>query len=228
MKAVLFDIDGTILSTGGAGRASFLEAAEKIFGATGHMESVDFRGKPDSQILAESFQNAGLSMEEITEKTPVFKKEYFAILRERILRHDCLLMPGTRELLDALYADRNIILCLLTGNFRDGAYIKIGHFELERYFSMGVFGDDAVRRTEMPPIARRRIRELHGIDLSFDRIIIIGDTVHDIECARSSGAVSIAVGTGWTDRDTLMTMKPDHYLDDLSDTRKVLDLIGTI
>jgi phosphoglycolate phosphatase-like HAD superfamily hydrolase len=172
MKALLFDIDGTILSTGGAGRASFLEAAEKIFGATGHMEKVDFRGKPDSQILAESFQNAGLSMEEIREKTPLFKKEYFAILRKRILKHDCLLMPESVAL-EALYADRDVILCLLTGNFRDGAYIKKVASNLRSISAWGfrrrrdaAHGDAA--------IAAEGYWSFNGIDLSFDKTSSIG------------------------------------------------------
>ena len=228
MKAILFDIDGTILNTKGAGRDSLMEATSLAFGTTGKMEIVDFQGRTDQYILTESLRHTGMTDDDIEEKLPVLKDLYFSLLKENMLTYECYSMPGIEDLLQKLSTESDFILGLLTGNFRESAYIKIGRFGLEGFFSMGVFADDAARRNDMPPIARERIRELHGVDMDFSDIIIIGDTVHDIECARASGAVAVAVGTGWTPGEELIVKQPDYYFDDLGDTELVMDVIKGI
>jgi len=228
IKAVLFDIDGTILNAGGAGKKAFMLAAQEIFGFTGTMQRIDFQGRTDRYIIEESFKNSGLRPEEINLKIGLMKKAYTDALRTTIRQYETILFPGIKEALSELYKDKNIILGLLTGNFMESAFIKLSHFDLDKFFSLGAYGEDSINRSELPPIAQRRIFENRGIHLDFSRMIIIGDTIHDIECAKVSGAVSIAVGTGLVSKEILMEKNPDYYFDDLADTENFLKVISAI
>ncbi|MDR3237586.1 MAG: HAD hydrolase-like protein, partial [Spirochaetia bacterium] len=224
----LFDIDGTILNAGAAGKDAFMEAAMLVFGTAGAMQNVDFQGRTDRYIIEESFKHSSVTAEELKAKTELMKRSYIESLRKTIHEHESVLLPGVRELIQELYADEKIILGLLTGNFMESAFIKLARFGLEIFFHVGAYGEDAIDRSELPPIAKKRIAEHKGIELDFSRIIIIGDTVHDIECARKSGAVSISVGTGWTHKEKLLEKNPDYCLDNLADTQRVLELITSI
>ncbi|MCL1911488.1 MAG: HAD hydrolase-like protein [Leptospirales bacterium] len=228
IKAVLFDIDGTILNAGSAGRKAFMQAAGEVFGSTGTMQKVDFQGRTDRYILEESFKNSPLRPEELNSKIELMKKAYTEALGTTIYQYEAILLPGIKEALNELYKNQNIILGLLTGNFVESAFIKLARFGLDKFFSLGAYGEDSTNRSELPPVAQRRILENKGIHLDFSRMIIIGDTIHDIECAKTSGAVSVAVGTGLTSKETLMGKNPDYYFDDLSDTENFLGVISAI
>ncbi|MCP4136290.1 MAG: HAD hydrolase-like protein [bacterium] len=225
MKAVLFDIDGTILNSNKAGRTSLIRATEDVFGTVGHMEKVDFQGKTDPLILYESLLSMGFDKTAIHDKIDDLKIKYFEYLRETIFKNEATLMPGIEEISARLFKDSSIILGLLTGNFHESARIKLSRFDLNKYFEFGVFGDDAANRNDMPGIGREKIKELYNVDIDFSRMFIIGDTIHDINCANNSGAVSIAVGTGWVDKDILLPHNPDYYFDDLGDVDRVLSVI---
>ena len=227
-KAVLFDIDGTILNAGGAGKKAFMLAAKEVFGSIGTMQRVDFQGRTDRYILEESFKNSSLHPEELNLKIGLMKKAYTDALRITIGQYETILLPGVKEALNELHKDTNIILGLLTGNFMESAFIKLAHFGLDKFFSFGAYGEDSINRSELPPIAQKRIFESKGIHLDFSRIIIIGDTVHDIECAKVSGAVSISVGTGLISKEILMEKNPDYYFDNLADTETFLKVISAI
>lgn len=190
------------------------------------MEAVDFQGKTDPLILRESLGVMGFSEDDINRGIDGLKRRYFERLADYIRDSASVLMPGVEDLLERLAGMDSVLPGLLTGNFRESARIKLGHFGLNRYFEYGVFGDDAAYRNDMPPIARRILRERYDIDLPFDDIVIIGDTAYDIECARASGAVSVAVGTGWVGKEALLSHGPDHYFEDLSDTDGVLAVIA--
>jgi phosphoglycolate phosphatase-like HAD superfamily hydrolase len=224
MKAVLFDIDGTILNCNKAGKHSLIQACLDVFGTIGKMEMVDFQGKTDPLILTESLSAMGFSDEIIKNRTEELKEKYFSHLEENIIKYDILIMPGIPELLKILSLQKNIILGILTGNFKKSAEIKIAAAGVKDYFPFGAYGDDAHNRNDLPPVAKKLINEI-GIDMDFNDIFIIGDTVYDIECAKNSGAVSISVGTGWADKEKLLSCNPDFYFEDLSDTEKVLSII---
>jgi phosphoglycolate phosphatase len=226
IRAILFDIDGTLLKCHGAGKKALVQACTEVFGTIGAMDTVDFQGKTDPLILRESLGITGLSEADINRDIEALKRRYFRYLERNMRESGSVLLPGVEELLERLAGMDSVIQGLLTGNFREGARIKLGHFNLDRYFGFGVFGDDAARRNDMPPIARRIMREQFGLDVPYEDIVIIGDTVHDIECARASGAVSVAVGTGWIDREVLLSRGPDFYFEDMSDTEGVLAAIA--
>ena len=190
------------------------------------MDEVHFQGKTDPLILYEALLPAGIEADAIREKMDALKERYLSYLEKNILEVDVILLPGVRELLDELSGSRDMIVGLLTGNFSQGARIKLAAVGLEERFPFGVYGDDTCVRNEMPGIARRKIRELRGEDVDFADMLIVGDTVYDIECGKASGALSLAVGTGWTDEEELLSRNPDFYFRDLSDTEQVLRTIS--
>lgn len=196
-----------------------------MFGTIGAMEHVNFQGKTDMLILNESLLGAGITEKELNNGIDILKKKYFSYLEARIRENEITLLPGIREILEALDTGNGVLLGLLTGNFSEGARIKLSKFDLARHFKFGVFCDDTHIRNEMPGIARNKLRQNFNIHVDFSDMIVIGDTVHDIACGKFSGARTLAVGTGWTEKETLLRCEPDYYLDDLHDTEEVLRII---
>lgn len=227
-KAVLFDIDGTILNCRGAGRDAFTAALLDIFGDAGAIDSLDFNGRTDSFILGEALKNIRPDSGEYNEKIELFRKRYAELLRANIGKYKTLLLPGAGSLIKALAVEKSILLGLLTGNFTESAFIKIGLFGLERFFRFGVFGEDAAERRAMPLIAKKRIKEKYGIDIDFGRMIIIGDTLFDIDCAKFAGCISICTGTGHSDKDELLAASPDYFFSSFENYSEVLELILSI
>jgi phosphoglycolate phosphatase-like HAD superfamily hydrolase len=173
-KAVLFDIDGTILDCSRAAGLALMEATRETFGTWGRMKMINIQGKTDPLILRESLEGMGLSENDIIQKTPGLKELYFKLLPELMQTERCRLLPGIETLIPILAAREDIILGLLTGNFRESAQIKLDRFGLFSCFAFGVYGDDGGMRNDLPPVARVRIRDIFGLDISFDRMVIIG------------------------------------------------------
>ncbi len=228
MKTILFDIDGTILNCNKAGKVSLIKSTMDVFGTIGHMERLNFQGKTDPLILYESLKHMGFDEKTIDNNTDKLKEKYFEYLRETIFEYEVTIFPGILEIIKKLSKDDNIILGLLTGNFQKSAGIKISRFDLNKYFIVGAYGDDASNRNDLPPIARTRIMEQFNIDLNYSEMIIIGDTIYDVKCAKHSGAVSIAVGTGWGDQEELLAEEPDFFFEDLGDVDMIIETIDSI
>jgi phosphoglycolate phosphatase len=223
---ILFDIDGTLLLSGRAGLRAMTRAFDKTFGITNAFAGESFGGRTDSYLVSKALQGAGLP--DTPEQHDRFRENYIPLLAEEIEQpgtgHKGL-MPGARELLEALHDHHHLHLALLTGNYRQAAEIKLQHFELWDFFEWGAFSDDAADRNALVPIARSRA-EIYDIPVeAIERVIVIGDTPHDIECARVAGARSIAVATGGFTVDQLRVAGADHVLRDLSDTAAVLSLL---
>lgn len=227
MKAVLFDIDGTILNCNNAGRSALIKATLDVFGTIGRMDVIDFQGKTDPLILKESLAIMGFSDIDIEEKSDLLKKSYFLHLQQSIKKHQVILFPGIREILEELSDRGDVMLGLLTGNFTESAKIKLDSHNLNGYFKFGAYGDDAPIRNLLPEVAQKRIEEQFDLKIDFRDTIIIGDTIYDVRCAKYSGAVSVAVGTGWSSREVLENEKPDYYFSDLSDTAGFLDIVNS-
>ena len=223
---ILFDIDGTLLLSGRAGLRAMTRAFDQTFGITDAFKGEHFGGRTDSFLVSNALKAAGLP--DTPEQHHRFRDNYIPLLAEEI-QHPGTghkgLMPGVRELLEALDPHDHLHLALLTGNYRDAAEIKLQHFELWDFFEWGAFSDDAADRNALVPIARSRaeIYDIPGEAIA--RVIVIGDTPHDIECARVAGARSIAVATGGYTVDQLREAGADHALTDLSDTGAVIALL---
>jgi phosphoglycolate phosphatase len=216
-KLLLFDIDGTLILTGGAGGRAMARAFTATYGLADALRHVDLAGRTDRIIMSDVLTAAGLSFEE--HRLDEFRRVYCGLLREELARDGIGIkgsLPGVRALLDVLAQREDVSLALLTGNFRESAEIKLEHFDLWRFFAWGAFGDDAFERHHLLPIALDRHRE-RAAPIDPADVIVIGDTPHDIHCARSGGARVIAVATGNYDAAALRAHAPDLLLDDLSD-----------
>lgn len=189
------------------------------------MEKLDFQGKTDPVILNESLHMMGFSDEDILNKTGLLKQRYFDHLSENIHNYEVIVFPGIIELLEKLTSMDNIAMGLLTGNFTESAKIKLSRHNLNRFFRFGAFGDDAPIRNLLPEVAKRRMDELFRTDIAYSDTFIIGDTIHDVRCARYAGAVSVAVGTGWGEPEALKNENPDYYFTDLENYNEFIKLL---
>ncbi len=189
------------------------------------MEDLNFQGKTDPLILQESLHIMGMDEDKINSSLPDLKKRYFSLLEKNLQTFPVKLMPGITELLTVLRSREDVITGLLTGNFSTSAYMKVGVHNLEDFFPFGIFGDDTAVRNEMPAIGQKKIKEEFNLNISFSDMYVIGDTEYDIACAKYAGAVSIAVGTGWTDKEILKSKNPDYYFNDLGNTDEIMDIL---
>lgn len=225
MKMLLFDVDGTLILTGGAGMRAMNRAFATIFGIPDALEGLTLSGMTDKRIFRDACTKFGIECSDGNQER--FKASYVTYLQEEIDRRGSgkRIMPGIVELLQALQEHDDIKLGLLTGNYADGAKIKLGHFDLARYFRFGAFGDDDEDRNRLLPFAVERCHTTDGWNGRPDAIWVIGDTPRDVECARPHGARAIAVATGDYDLAALERAKPDVLLPDLSDNAAVLRLL---
>jgi len=225
-RFVLFDIDGTLVLTGRAGMRAMNRACEETVGHANALDGIAVAGRTDWIILHDVMANHGLSLD--AARLDDLRRLYIAHLAgEILLPGDGVkaVMPGIRPLLDRLQRHSDVRLGLLTGNFRDGARIKLEHFDLWKYFPVGAFGDDSADRNELVPIALRRARE-HGLgDLDASRVLVVGDTPHDVACAHAVGAVAVGVATGGYTADQLRDTGADYVFKDLSDSDAFLRLL---
>lgn len=227
MKLVLFDIDGTLLWSDGAGRRALHHALRATFGTTGPADYW-FDGKTDPQIVRELMRLEGFDDAEIERRLPRTLALYVEQLGRELAdpAHDAAPLPGTLELLDALESRDDVILGLLTGNITQGARTKLARVGIDfDRFVVGAFGSDHEVRPELPAIAQRRCLELLDQDVPGERIIVIGDTPADLTCGTAIGARAIGVATGRYAVDELRKHEPHAVFEDLSDTAAVLTAI---
>ena len=227
MKVVLFDIDGTLLLSDGAGRRSMESALRATFG-TGGPATYRYGGKTDKLIVRETMRLEGFSDAEIDARMPDVLGRYLAGLRSELRgpSHGARALPGVAELLDAVEARADLVLGLLTGNLAEGADVKLRAVALEpTRFRVGAFGSDHEERPMLPPIARDRASTLLGQPVVGDQLVIIGDTPYDLTCGNGIGARAIAVATGGFPMEELRAHDPAAAFDDFTDTSRVLEAI---
>jgi phosphoglycolate phosphatase len=221
-KLVLFDIDGTLLTMNAINRSVLVDALKEVYGTAGSAGTHNFAGKMDCNIIYEVLQSAGLGENEIAEKFNQAKDTYIEMFRTQAKPSDVLLMEGIRELLQELSGRTELMLGLLTGNFEASGRHKLLLPEINHYFPFGAFADDASSRNELPAVAVEKARQLTGRTFFNHDIIIIGDTEHDIACARVLNAKSIAVATGTYSREELKKHHPHVLYENLGRTDVVL------
>ncbi len=225
---VLFDIDGTLLLSGGAGKRALNETFEELFGVAGAFDGIPVAGRTDPLLLHDALAQTGLTA--AADLRARFHDRYCERLAVTIL--DPLprkgLMPGVRSLLARLEGRPDLTSALLTGNFARAARIKLEYFGLWRHFACGAYGDDAASRDELVPVAITRARR-QGIAIeSSAQVVVVGDTPLDIRCARAAGAWSVAVATGPYSEAELTEHGADRVLPDLADTGACMELFETM
>jgi phosphoglycolate phosphatase-like HAD superfamily hydrolase len=225
-RLLLFDIDGTLLDTGGAGGASLLDALEDVLGLSRDtFPPLNLAGATDGGILRQIFSHAGRELDGPTQEA--YLACYLHHLHRRLHAPDFpgVTLPGVLALLPALAALGEADIGLLTGNVRRGAELKLARFDLASHFLDGAFGDDAVDRNLLGPFAMDRMSRATGRSYVASEVIVIGDTPKDIACAYAIGARCLAVGTGQFAAEQLLPHQPWHCLPDLADTARVCDLL---
>ena len=228
MRLFLFDIDGTLISSRGVGRQAITRALVEVYGTAGAVDRYDLRGKTDLRIVADVMRDAGLPDAVVEAGLPACFDAYVRELTALIGDGGCVqAMPGIADLVRALAGRDDALVGLLTGNIARGAELKLRPTGLWPLFRVGAFGSDDVDRRRLPAIACARARALVGRDFPFERVTIIGDTPHDVDCARACGAVAVAVATGQYRHDELAACTPDLLFSDFSDVAATLrDLVG--
>ena len=230
MRLVLFDIDGTLLNSGGVGRASMQRALNEVFGSPGDA-SYRYDGKTDKQIVRDVMRLEGHTDEHIDSRMTVLIDRYLDGLREGIESRKFAVRPleGVVELLDTLEARDDVVLGLLTGNVETGARAKLSAAGIDPdRFRVNAFGSDHEHRPQLPAIAQRRFGETLGVPVSGEKVIVIGDTPADIECGRELGARAIGVASGHYSVDDLRKHSPYAVFPSLGDTAGVLETILSV
>jgi len=224
-RLVLFDVDGTLVETGGAGRIAFVEVFEAMFPGDGFEDAVAgvrFQGKTDPVIIDEITRSAGVSARFSTRRDE-FWSRYVATLVE-VLRRPGLrrrALPGVVAMLEDLEGRAGVYLGLQTGNVEAGARAKLEAIGLGRFFPEGGFASDHWDRRELVRMARDKLARRHGIPFPAESTVVVGDTEHDVACARANGFRAVAVDSGWVPRDELEAARPDAILDDFTDLAAV-------
>ena len=231
MKLVLFDIDGTLLWTDGAGRRAIHRALVDEVGTAGPIDRYRFDGKTDPQIVRELLSLAGHPAAADAARIDAVCRRYVEHLRSELAvpTQTTKLLPGTRELLAALEpheAGRRALVGLLTGNVAPGAALKLRSAGLEpARFRVGAYGSDSARRADLPAVAAERAAALSGCRFAGADVVVIGDTPDDVACGRPIGARSVAVATGSYDVAALRAAGAAYVFATLADTSAVLDAI---
>jgi phosphoglycolate phosphatase-like HAD superfamily hydrolase len=214
------------VNAGGAGRTALARALEEVYGTTGAIDQYDFRGRTDPRIVLDLMGGAGWDEADVRARLAVcfaaYLRELDALLadegRVRVL-------PGVADVVRALSARDDAVVGLLTGNIEPGARVKLRSTGLWPLFRVGAFGSDHADRRRLPAVARERARDTLGHDIPFDRVVIIGDTPLDVDCARACGALAVAVATGRYTGAELATCGPDMLFTDFGESDRVLDAL---
>jgi phosphoglycolate phosphatase-like HAD superfamily hydrolase len=226
-RLVLFDIDGTLVLTGGAGGRAMTLAFRDLLGVEDGFQGIPMPGRTDQIILRDALARGGHPIDAhlLTRFHDLYLEHLVREMERAVPGQVKGVMPGVRELLDTLARREDVMLALLTGNFSAAARVKLEAFGLWHYFQGGAFGEDAHERNDLVPVAVARARACGLPPLPPDRVVVIGDTTLDVACARAAHARAIAVATGGIDEHTLRRSGADAVFKDLGETNQVLRAI---
>jgi len=210
-RLVLFDIDGTLITDGGAARHSYALALRETYGFEGDLTRYDFSGRTDPQITSMVLHDAGFTDEEIAARSLQLWEVYLRELAVHATSERVHALPGIRELLDRLASLDHVTLALLTGNIERGARLKLAPAGLNHYFPFGAFGSDSAHREELPPIAVERASQIDGHRFRGRDVVIIGDSIYDVRCGAPHDSTTIAIASGKTPAGKLQAENPHHF-----------------
>ena len=221
---LLWDIDGTLILSAGAGERALVVALREVFGIEGSLEGIEMAGRTDRWIVRSIFKKFHLPV--TPEQVNRYLEVYLAALPAELARKRGTVLPGIPEILAATHRRGEIANGLLTGNLRRGAELKLDHYGLWAHFEFGAFADDAELRDELGPHAVRRACAHHRVEFATHRVWVIGDTPHDIACGKAIGAHTVGVATGRYSVAELQACGATAALADLHDTEAFMQLVG--
>lgn len=222
-RLLLFDIDGTLVDCGPQVRPLFAQALVEVFGTAGDIFGYEFAGKTDPRIVLDLMTAAGVPEPEVRRLLPDIRRIFLDKLEEGLDGKSMRLLPGVEEVLERQAARPDLALALLTGNWEPGARTKLSRFGLNRFFPFGAFGCDGTDRDELPPVALERAKAEVGRRFQPEEVLIIGDSRHDVACARAHGIPCLAVTTGRTPAEALRAAGADWVVADLPAALAMID-----
>lgn len=225
-RLILFDVDGTLLSTNGQAGEALGIAMRETFGTAGPIEGYSWAGKTDPQIVFELLGSAGIPRVEVEARLGEAFDRYCGHLARRLSPDNTRALPGVREVLNALRRRSDVAVGLLTGNIRRGADIKLRAAGLDESFGMGAYGSDDEDRNRLVAVARARALTHWGEEFPGTRTVVVGDAEADIRCARAGGARAVAVASGTTALEALAALRPDALIDSLTSPIVLTALLG--
>lgn len=224
MKLVLFDIDGTLIHSNRNGRLALIQAVESVFGKE-IITLLSMAGMTDTKIVYDMVSN-NYSRKDVQEKLPEVFNLYLKNLKEYFtLKRGVKVYSGVVSLLEALSIADDCVIGLLTGNMHEGAWVKLRVLSIDKYFRLGAFGDDGFLRSELPEIALERAYKELNLRFANKEIVIIGDTIHDIECGRHLDVKTIAICSNKSSEKELNNANPDYFFHNLEDTNEIIKAI---
>ena len=224
MRLILFDIDGTLVWTKGAGRESTRLAMTEVFGTVGTLAAHKFGGKTDWQTLMELLHEEGVSYADIERAMPAYNAAMGRQLTAVIGQYDVQPCPGAVEAVEALRQRTDLAFGLVTGNVSSTAPIKLRAAGFDpAWFPVGAYGSEALERDHLPALAMARATEHYRYPFRPPEVIVVGDTAADVSCARSLGALAVAVETGFAQPGELEAARPDYFISDLSELPLLLN-----
>jgi phosphoglycolate phosphatase-like HAD superfamily hydrolase len=223
LKLLLFDIDGTLIRTGGVGRHSMALAFEELYHIPNGFDSIQMMGRTDPSILNEAMTNHGLEWNESAINP--FRERYCTILQREIVRprKNKYICQGIPQLLQMLNVRSDTVIGLLTGNWKRTAMLKLNHFGIDKFFKLGVYADDAYYREDMVPVALTRWEATFSVPINPADIFVIGDTPLDITCARPHGVRTVGVATGFHSFEELAALGPDLTFEHFGDWKSAAE-----
>ena len=252
-RLALFDIDCTLIDGHGAGGRAIMRAIKDVYGVEGELGDYSFHGRTDPgivrdladlwgagdpealvgryegetqpQVVHDLAERLGTPDDVIDTLVDQCVARYVELVADEVAGGHIEVLPGVKELVTALAADRRVLVGLLTGNVAEGARIKLAPTGLYSLFQVAAYGSDSALRAELPPVAVARAEKLTGRRFADKEIVVIGDTPADIECGAGLGVKTIAVATGRHSLDELAAHEPDYLFADMSDWRAVYEAI---
>jgi len=225
-QLILFDIDGTLINTNGVGSRAMISALSAMFGESIERKGVTFAGSTDPAIVRDLLAENELFVEDLDQTLDALYKIFPDHLRQAASKDAPQLLPGVKNLLEAVFANPALGVGLVTGNNITGAKTKLEMVAVDfSRFAFGAFGNDALERNLLPPIALQRAEQVYKRTYPPRSALIIGDTPADIECAKVNGLPVLAVATGWHSYEELKSHSPEFLVENFSDLDHILGIL---